>query len=167
TAAPSSTDPPTTELRPLSLHDALPISLGAMLILLDMPPLELMDRVIVILTQCGNTGVCQIQHAIADPCDRKHHDGEYDYRESLRSEEHTSALQSRENLVCRLLLEKHQKIRAWAMPTADTPRAASTLATAAPRVGPATSTTSQAVRSASTWLRPTRVQIAASASWLR
>src|SRR5690606_39499556 len=28
------------------------------------------------------------------------------YREALRSEEHTSELQSRENLVCRLLLEK-------------------------------------------------------------
>src|SRR5690606_41818202 len=29
-----------------------------------------------------------------------------DYRPSVRSEEHTSELQSRENLVCRLLLEK-------------------------------------------------------------
>src|SRR5690606_39614269 len=29
----------------------------------------------------------------------------------LRSEEHTSELQSRENLVCRLLLEKKNKIR--------------------------------------------------------
>src|SRR5690606_42128231 len=30
---------------------------------------------------------------------------------SVRSEEHTSELQSRENLVCRLLLEKKNKIR--------------------------------------------------------
>src|SRR5436309_12184112 len=30
---------------------------------------------------------------------------------SLRSEEHTSELQSRENLVCRLLLEKKKKIK--------------------------------------------------------
>src|SRR5690606_35131308 len=30
--------------------------------------------------------------------------------ESLRSEEHTSELQSRENLVCRLLLEKKNKL---------------------------------------------------------
>src|SRR5207302_2754824 len=30
-------------------------------------------------------------------------------REPLRSEEHTSELQSRENLVCRLLLEKKKK----------------------------------------------------------
>src|SRR5690606_40244059 len=31
------------------------------------------------------------------------------YQEGLRSEEHTSELQSRENLVCRLLLEKKKK----------------------------------------------------------
>src|SRR5690606_40941528 len=31
--------------------------------------------------------------------------------EQLRSEEHTSELQSRENLVCRLLLEKKKKIK--------------------------------------------------------
>src|SRR5690606_40731213 len=29
-----------------------------------------------------------------------------DYKSSMRSEEHTSELQSRENIVCRLLLEK-------------------------------------------------------------
>src|SRR5690606_708641 len=33
------------------------------------------------------------------------------YREKHRSEEHTSELQSRENLVCRLLLEKKNKKR--------------------------------------------------------
>src|SRR5690606_40949114 len=31
------------------------------------------------------------------------------HRQDLRSEEHTSELQSRENLVCRLLLEKKKK----------------------------------------------------------
>src|SRR5436309_11802872 len=31
------------------------------------------------------------------------------FKERLRSEEHTSELQSRENLVCRLLLEKKKK----------------------------------------------------------
>src|SRR5690606_41946977 len=34
------------------------------------------------------------------------------FRSTLRSEEHTSELQSRENLVCRLLLEKKKK-KAW------------------------------------------------------
>src|SRR5436309_7851346 len=36
-----------------------------------------------------------------------------------RSEEHTSELQSRENLVCRLLLEKKNSIRVLSHPTAD------------------------------------------------
>src|SRR2546430_7486951 len=34
-------------------------------------------------------------------------------RASLRSEEHTSELQSQSNLVCRLLLEKKKKIQHW------------------------------------------------------
>src|SRR5690606_40044831 len=33
----------------------------------------------------------------------------FDQRREIRSEEHTSELQSRENLVCRLLLEKKKK----------------------------------------------------------
>src|SRR5690606_39664201 len=42
-----------------------------------------------------------------------------------RSEEHTSELQSRENLVCRLLLEKKKqlcgpmRLPAWTVPTSD------------------------------------------------
>src|SRR2546422_7524016 len=39
-----------------------------------------------------------------------------DLRRSLRSEEHTSELQSRLHLVCRLLLEKKKKIRRQHMP---------------------------------------------------
>src|SRR2546430_8370316 len=38
--------------------------------------------------------------------DRGHHVG---HRRSIRSEEHTSELQSQSNLVCRLLLEKKKK----------------------------------------------------------
>src|SRR5690606_39610469 len=37
-------------------------------------------------------------------------EGKIFYMEASRSEEHTSELQSRENLVCRLLLEKKKKI---------------------------------------------------------
>src|SRR5436309_9520738 len=37
------------------------------------------------------------------------HDGTRDGEGGIRSEEHTSELQSRENLVCRLLLEKKKK----------------------------------------------------------
>src|SRR3712207_8369719 len=37
--------------------------------------------------------------------------GNYDGRSKARSEEHTSELQSRQYLVCRLLLEKKKKIK--------------------------------------------------------
>src|SRR5690606_42157020 len=37
----------------------------------------------------------------------------FETRTKLRSEEHTSELQSRENLVCRLLLEKKKKPTIW------------------------------------------------------
>src|SRR5690606_39686454 len=40
------------------------------------------------------------------------------WQRSKRSEEHTSELQSRENLVCRLLLEKKKKTHGWAAQTA-------------------------------------------------
>src|SRR5690606_40028765 len=48
----------------------------------------------------------------ADLGDRGHlsgRAGQETFLEALRSEEHTSELQSRENLVCRLLLEKKKK----------------------------------------------------------
>src|SRR5256886_11672783 len=41
---------------------------------------------------------------------RTHHS---DYRNSFRSEEHTSELQSQSNLVCRLLLEKKNGTRSY------------------------------------------------------
>src|SRR5207302_11406463 len=73
-----------TEIYTLSLHDALPIYLRA-------------DRLAAI----------RKRHPLVKTTQ--------DYREILaiilrcRSEEHTSELQSRENLVCRLLLEKKKK----------------------------------------------------------
>src|SRR2546421_9304858 len=47
-------------------------------------------------------------------------DGDRDRQRDRRSEEHTSELQSRSDLVCRLLLEKKKKKK-----TADTPATAS------------------------------------------
>src|SRR2546430_13085980 len=41
-----------------------------------------------------------------------------DFRDGIRSEEHTSELQSQSNLVCRLLLEKKKKTR---LSTSHTP----------------------------------------------
>src|SRR5207244_11439625 len=70
----------TTEIYPLSLHDALPISLG------------LRNRALVELVYSAG-----LRSAEAVGVDE------------LRSEEHTSELQSPDHLVCRLLLEKKKK----------------------------------------------------------
>src|SRR5260370_5436159 len=75
-------DTATTEIYTLSLHDALPISLW------------ILHRRVRILPLPENiTSRRRIQLA----------------ESSLRSEEHTSELQSHLNLVCRLLLEKKKK----------------------------------------------------------
>src|SRR5687768_18327719 len=70
----------TTEIYTLSLHDALPIS-------------------------GGDTG------ADGEPSVRFRISGDREWRrtDSARSEEHTSELQSRLHLVCRLLLEKKKR----------------------------------------------------------
>src|SRR5437870_13919075 len=72
--------PSTTEIYTLSLHDALPISIETRRLALICPnPTLSMRRLI-------SAG-----------------------RDQTRSEEHTSELQSRGHLVCRLLLEKKKK----------------------------------------------------------
>src|SRR5690606_42055387 len=53
-----------------------------------------------VATEDHNTPTQDIDRPIADPTSRK---------QIERSEEHTSELQSRENLVCRLLLEKKKQ----------------------------------------------------------
>src|SRR5258707_12370377 len=72
-------DTATTEIYTLSLHDALPISAAAEV-----------DR------RHPRTGFPR----------RRRADGHRHARRGHRSEEHTSELQSRQYLVCRLLLEK-------------------------------------------------------------
>src|SRR3712207_8409185 len=86
-------DTATTEIYTLSLHDALPISglhLGA----------EVLDH----LVRVQHVGAHLVAPAAALPAQRVH------LRPllllALRSEEHTSELQSRQYLVCRLLLDK-------------------------------------------------------------
>src|SRR5690606_40123490 len=94
---------PTTEIHPLSLHDALPISLlHTMFVdkkLKGVKAVQTLSRLNRIYPGKEDTFVLdfvnsseEIAAAFAP------------YYE--RSEEHTSELQSRENLVCRLLLEK-------------------------------------------------------------
>src|SRR3712207_7389852 len=90
-------DPAPPEIYPLPLHDALPIPAG------------------------GRVGRDQLGHAQADDEDERRDqrpaDGDGDRPAVVprlaeggeRSEEHTSELQSRQYLVCRLLLEKKKR----------------------------------------------------------
>src|SRR5260370_6870797 len=84
-------DTATTEIYTLSLHDALPIFTGANKILPDGK-------------QVSDYGVDPHGIVIFTP------DGRYVVEMTMRSEEHTSELQSHLNLVCRLLLEKKKTI---------------------------------------------------------
>src|SRR5690606_41005248 len=101
--------PPPTELYPLSLHDALPICRARSG--LPPPPGTQQHPVIVVppLT-LGRTNypVTQAIPLKVEPANRHRAIGNdfWVLGDSSRSEEHTSELQSRENLVCRLLLEK-------------------------------------------------------------
>src|SRR3712207_7607220 len=87
-------DTATTEIYTLSLHDALPISLaenvglGDKLSLSGTPAFVIGDEILP-----GAVGVEAMRKTIAD----------------VRSEEHTSELQSRQYIVCRLLLEKKKE----------------------------------------------------------
>src|SRR5690606_41555541 len=83
---------PASEIYPLSLHDALPISRG------PIDPREFEKRT---LEELGMPQEIVMRHR---PQHFLHLFSGDSY--SARSEEHTSELQSRENLVCRLLLEK-------------------------------------------------------------
>src|SRR5690606_40316770 len=99
------TVPPTTRIYPLSLHDALPIWDGAL------DPRHLEEVLLGLLDALGDRRGHLLGLAVADAdgavaVTDDHQGGEAEATPALRSEEHTSELQSRENLVCRLLLEK-------------------------------------------------------------
>src|SRR3712207_7167804 len=94
-------DTATTEIYTLSLHDALPIffvfvvfsaSLDARVAALDLPP-EAQQQ---LGAQKGNLGAAQVPKGLSG-----------ERAAAVRSEEHTSELQSRQYLVCRLLLSIH------------------------------------------------------------
>src|SRR2546429_9985992 len=86
-------DTATTEIYTLSLHDALPISSFP-----RRPSLFLLG----IGATCGCTQ--DRSYSMGSPSRVRPH------KRWTRSEEHTSELQSRLHLVCRLLLEKKKKI---------------------------------------------------------
>src|SRR5206468_11574303 len=102
-----STTPPTPHTHPLSLHDALPISInttqaaskrigGIDILVSIMHDLRLGDEIDDFCIKCkrvtNHSIVSLVENAAA--------------KVRCRSEEHTSELQSRSDLVCRLLLEK-------------------------------------------------------------
>src|SRR3712207_6870042 len=85
-------DTATTEIYTLSLHDALPISRRASAF--DPAALDALRPRPHVVCELGLYGIYHDDGLI-----ERHFD-------ELRSEEHTSELQSRQYLVCRLLLEK-------------------------------------------------------------
>src|SRR3712207_7321180 len=91
-------DTATTEIYTLSLHDALPICCAAAFA--ACPTMRVMRR------SRGSLGrVVRVRLAGRDEWE----DREWGSRWSSRSEEHTSELQSRQYLVCRLALEKKNR----------------------------------------------------------
>src|SRR3712207_7380205 len=93
-------DTATTEIYTLSLHDALPISATE-------------EAAFALASPAAGCGCCSRRHrgprpqlhGRRDPRDHRPAGRRYGHR----SEEHTSELQSRQYLVCRLLLEKKKK----------------------------------------------------------
>src|SRR5690606_42073681 len=93
--------PATTQTYPLSLHDALPIFRIALFSYTRCQLVLVASSALV-----GNAPLTLVSvHFTPRGCRMNTR------RLMRRSEEHTSELQSRENLVCRLLLEKKKKTR--------------------------------------------------------
>src|SRR3712207_8082115 len=91
-------DTATTEIYTLSLHDALPICGTIVLITHKLD--EVMDVSDTVTVMRGGRTVARMRTADTSP---------REIARAMRSEEHTSELQSRQYLVCRLLLEKKNK----------------------------------------------------------
>src|SRR5690606_39682143 len=99
-------DTSTTEIYTLSLHDALPICP------FHLCQTRLVGFAVTVKTRPGDNLMIHKAISLSGQHDVIVVDGGGDISNALvgeRSEEHTSELQSRENLVCRLLLEKKKK----------------------------------------------------------
>src|SRR5690554_7614791 len=95
------------EIYTLSLHDALPISFEVrsgdfLLLTSDGLTGHVTDEEILKEVTSGGSAQSSVDFLIAQANSRGGDD-------NIRSEEHTSELQSRPHLVCRLLLEKKKK----------------------------------------------------------
>src|SRR3712207_7140086 len=97
-------DTATTEIYTLSLHDALPIFEQHAELGVDVLDVLLQPVLQVVGLEHADLGVEAVEER-----DVARLVG--DLRAQERSEEHTSELQSRQYLVCRLLLEKKKKLR--------------------------------------------------------
>src|SRR5439155_22335310 len=95
------TDTSTTEIYTLSLHDALPICFAGPRAAGRAPAAARADR-----------SLHSARRSLAHPLRRRPRP-----RAEIRSEEHTSELQSRGHLVCRLLLEKKKIKLTFSCPT--------------------------------------------------
>src|SRR3712207_8253433 len=93
-------DTATTEIYTLSLHDALPISAGGA----RAHGAEPVRRRGLSLGRRGDARRARLRRA----ADRRHGGRAGRHVSRRRSEEHTSELQSRQYLVCRLLLDKNK-----------------------------------------------------------
>src|SRR3712207_7489558 len=93
-------DTATTEIYTLSLHGALPILVDLLL-----PQCRGSSRGHCFLRGPGPVGALRL-HLLPHAHDSRDHRHRRRRRTHRRSEEHTSELQSRQYLVCRLLLEK-------------------------------------------------------------
>src|SRR2546421_4587356 len=93
-------DTATTEIYTLSLHDALPIWIG-LRVMPAWPEPSIVGATIT-CSRSRQPAAMKRETVCAPP--------------SIRSEEHTSELQSRSDLVCRLLLEKKKQITARQLP---------------------------------------------------
>src|SRR5690349_23754689 len=94
-------DTPTTEIYTLSLHDALPIcgALDQHTVVFE-PRLRLCERIVFVAIAAA--AIVEVGHQRVELLD---------FFALVRSEEHTSELQSRRDLVCRLLLEKKKNTK--------------------------------------------------------
>src|SRR3712207_7917116 len=90
-------DTATTEIYTLSLHDALPISFSS----LARSSRDFSKKAFAPLMRASSTSPAVTIHPIVEWITKS--------TPRNRSEEHTSELQSRQYLVCRLLLEKKKK----------------------------------------------------------
>src|SRR3712207_8075082 len=100
-------DTATTEIYTLSLHDALPISLKEFG--------NIYTRIMNPTTDVFEKRMAALEGGVAGLAVASGQAAQFIALNNIRSEEHTSELQSRQYLVCRLLLEKKKIINNYTL----------------------------------------------------